>query len=654
MTDIKLMTLRLHNFKGIRDFTLEPNGESIDVFGDNETGKTTLMDAIQWLLFDKDSAGRKDFDIKTLVDGEPRHNLEHSVEAEFDIGEKVTLKKLYKEVWTRKRGSAQQTFTGHTSDHFVDGVPVTLKEYKERVAAIADEETFRLLTNPAHFNALKWEERRKIVLAVAGDVSDAEVIASKPDLAELSDILGNHTIEEHRKKLAAARKEVNTELEQIPVRIAEVERGLPAEPTYDGPHVDTLAKERDGIAEELARVEAGGEVAELTKRLRELEAEALAMDNADTTRLNDAKAAADKARSDRRSRVSDVRDERAEWVRERDRLIADIEETADIISSKRIRAEELRAKWIDFNSREFTGSVEEVCPTCEQALPADRVAEARDRAVADFNRLKSADIEEIERLGREIKTQADALAGENEQRREQVKTIEGHIERLDTLIVELTAEAEAPIEIEAVDVDPKRAELSAAIEKLNHEIQTMKDGVAPKVAELTSQRDALDERKKSAQAAADARSAIARGNARIEELSAEEKRLASEYERLEREQFLTEEFTRAKVDMLEDRINAKFKMVTFKMFETQINGGLKECCTTLLKGVPYDTNLNNAGRIAAGLDIITTLSGHYGVTAPIFVDNAEAITDLPDITSQVIALYVSAGDKELRTERKGS
>jgi chromatin segregation and condensation protein Rec8/ScpA/Scc1 (kleisin family) len=100
----------------------------------------------------------------------------------------------------------------------MDGVPVQKKEYDARIAEIADENIFRLLTDPRYFNeVLHWQKRRELLLEVCGDVSDAEVIASKKDLSKLKDILGNRTIEQHRKVIQARRSEINKELEKIPV-----------------------------------------------------------------------------------------------------------------------------------------------------------------------------------------------------------------------------------------------------------------------------------------------------------------------------------------------------------------------------------------------------------------------------------------------------
>ena len=140
-----------------------------------------------------------------------------------------------------------------------------------------------------------------------------------------------------------------------------------------------------------------------------------------------------------------------------------------------------------------------------------------------------------------------------------------------------------------------------------------------------------------------------RAKARIEELEKEERELAAEYEKLEHELFLIDQFIKTKINLLESRINNKFKMARFKLFDVQVNGGVVECCETVYDGVPYG-DLNNAARINIGLDIINTLSEHYGFEAPIFIDNAESVTELVGTNAQMVRLIVAEADKQLRVE----
>ena len=115
---------------------------------------------------------------------------------------------------------------------------------------------------------------------------------------------------------------------------------------------------------------------------------------------------------------------------------------------------------------------------------------------------------------------------------------------------------------------------------------------------------------------------------------------------LEGSEFLAEQFTKAKMDTLVKRINGRFKYVSFKMFETQINGGEVETCETLVNGVPF-SDANHAGKVNAGIDIINTLCEHYNIYAPIFIDFRESVNNLIDCESQVVNLIVST-DKKLR------
>lgn len=111
--------------------------------------------------------------------------------------------------------------------------------------------------------------------------------------------------------------------------------------------------------------------------------------------------------------------------------------------------------------------------------------------------------------------------------------------------------------------------------------------------------------------------------------------------------YLCDEFTRCKVQLIDDTVSGHFRQVRFKLFHEQVNGGLAECCEVTVKGVPY-ASLNNGAKINAGIDIVRTLSEYYGVKVPLFIDNAESVTEIMDADTQVICLAVSEQDKELR------
>ncbi|MHB1418871.1 MAG: hypothetical protein ACYCX4_04675, partial [Bacillota bacterium] len=244
------------------------------------SSEKTLLDSFLWLLFGKDSQNKKDFALKTLdAANNPIPGIDHDVEGVFKVNDRpLTLKKSYKEKHTKKRGSAMTEFTGHTTDHFIDGVPVSEKEYSDRIAGIIDENIFKLLTSPTYFNEqLHWQKRREILLQICGDVDDAEVIASDRSLAKLPDILNGRKLDDHRKVIAAKRADINKELGKIPVRIDEATRSLP---DISAIHPDKLQEdilelkaikdEKQGI---LLQLQSGGEVARLRNQLSAINAD---------------------------------------------------------------------------------------------------------------------------------------------------------------------------------------------------------------------------------------------------------------------------------------------------------------------------------------------------------------------------------------------
>ena len=152
---MKLLNLKLENFQGIREGEFVFDGESATISADNGFGKTTVFNAFTWLLFDKASTGAKSFTPKTKGPHGDLHHLNHSAEAAFKLedGRIITFKKTYYEIYKKKRGSASESFEGHTTDYFVDGVPSNEKEYQATLIANGGNsiEAIKMLTIPHYF-----------------------------------------------------------------------------------------------------------------------------------------------------------------------------------------------------------------------------------------------------------------------------------------------------------------------------------------------------------------------------------------------------------------------------------------------------------------------------------------------------------------------
>ncbi|MCY7575941.1 AAA family ATPase [Bacillus pumilus] len=642
--NIRLAELHLSNFKGVKSFPLETGGESAKVYGDNATGKTTLFDAFTWLLFDKDSQNKKDFEIKTLSkDNKAVSGIDHEVSAVLLIdGKSVELKKVYSEKWTKKRGSAKQVFSGHTTNYHVNGVPVKKKEFAEKVNEIISEDIFKLITSPSYFNEqMKWQDRLAVLMEIGGAVTDDDVIKQDSSLSKLQSILGERSLDEQKSILAEKRKKITKLLEQFPVRIDEINRSIEDVTDIDQEQlkkedlkalqasIDDLEKEAHSI-----RVDAG---ADRKKRMLQLEGDLQQIKNDhDTERfqvVNEKKEAYYKAKNS----LSQIKHNLDSLKTKKDHLTSFLSQT----DKERV---ELREEW----SKKYEESFEDhqtACPTCGQPLPEEKIQ----IAIEKFNLQKSVSLERIVDKGKQLGIEYDNKQNELYEVDEKIQLLILE-EKFTTAAVEKLKEdmEQAEASIAPLSDNPLYISKIEEIEKINNEIQSDEQETSGSVQAINEQ---IKEKQQEMTLIRNDLSRIDQAQKalnRIEELKEEERKMADDYNEVEQQSFLIEEFIRTKMSLMEERINSKFKYARFKLFEEQVNGGLTETCETLYEGVPYSKGLKNAARINVGLDIINTLNEHYGISAPIFVDNSEAVTNLIDVNAQVISLIVSKQDKQLR------
>ncbi|APO43302.1 hypothetical protein BS614_04040 [Paenibacillus xylanexedens] len=653
MKQITLTSLTLRNFKGLRDFVLEADGRSVSAYGDNATGKTTLFDGFLWALFHKDSQNRTTFEIKGLDDQGrvAEHGLQHEVEAVLMVDRRRrSFKKVYYEKFTKKRGAAIAESSGHTTDYYVDGVPVKLSQYTAEVDGLISEDIFKLLTSPSYFNeVLKPEARRRVLLDVSGEMTDAEIIAGNTQLAPLTDILGDRSLEDHRKVIAARRSEINKELDKIPVRIDEARRSMPDVSDLDAEllqeDIETMRGRVDAKTAELQRIQSGGELSTKQIRLREIKAELTDIKQRVQADGLQAVAGQQGRLSQLRGEASDLQSRISSGQREADQLKRQIARSDSQV--KRLREEWNTANSLEFHIHEHDDN----CPTCGQSLPVDQMQTAQDKALADFNLDKSKRLEGISNDGKlaaaeksDLEKALKALEDESTKLQEEVASKAAEVMAAEATLQSLQTNVADPADDSEYQAKQREGEtVSAEIEQLRSSAADAIGKVQAEIRLIRSQVDDLESDKAKL-------ATVAATEKRITELSEEERKLAGEFEKLEHELYLTEEFTRTKVSLLESKINSKFKYARFRLFEEQINGGLKDVCKTLFNGVPYEGGLNNAARINVGLDIINTLGQHYGFSAPIFVDNAEAVTQLIDTDAQMIRLVVPPAFSSLPEE----
>jgi DNA repair exonuclease SbcCD ATPase subunit len=645
-----LRALKLSNFKGIKALDLQLSEYGNVISGANATGKSTVFDAFCWLLFGKDSHDRMKFNVKTLDEnGEPIHNLTHTVTGVFAVdGQDLTLERRYYEVWSRKRGDAQQHLTSHTTDFFINGAPATAAEYTARVDAIVGStDLFKILTNVCFFSeSLHWKERRKMLFDLAGDIGADSKIMSLKAFAPLKDLLTNKTLDELRRELAAKAKETRDELERIPVRIDEIMRRMPATDPTARSTKEALAKQKAdlekeaaGIAEQIksARAAVNAEIAAQRQAMEEV----ARLENALTRRrleIERAQAFEEaKARTERDA--AEARIVLAEQSQQNTK--EQVKQYAARISEAGTKLLELQAQRDEEAARTYTIRPEETtCPTCGQDLPAAMLTAKTDEVKAKFEQRKAITLRSLDA--------SIALASKD------LDTANKSLEQFQTQNKDAAARIEA-IKAEAAAAREAYERVASASPALNadKEYQRIQKALAAARAALPPEQEdkpadsSLAHRweELSEQIAALTRAIVEQENAdaaqaRIRELEDEQTRLSDELARVEKLQFLCDDYTLRWAKLTEKTINSLFKTVSFVLFRPQVNGGVEECCEAVIDGVPY-SDANTAARINAGLEIIDTISRHYNVQAPIFIDNAEAVLHLAPVPLQIIELRVS-------------
>lgn len=631
---MKLLKLSLTNFKSIRQSSFEFDGENKIIFGDNATGKTTVFDSMCWLLFGKDSLDRSDFEIKTLVNGEPIHKVNHEVEGEFsnDDGTQFTLKRVYREKYSNPRGGDTK-LTGHTTDYFINDVPVKEKEYKAYINNLISDDVFKLITNPLYFNEqYSWQNRRKLLLEMCGNVDDETVIRNHGELRKLLSILNGRTVEEQKKIVAAKKTAINKELDMIPVRIDEAIRNKPevqSDKDKLKADIETFNTGINQLEEEAAVIKNGLKETEVKSKIRNIK-------RTIDERRNQVLSDYDKKKTRLHGEYEFSLKQLKAIEQERDRLVDHNYETGKNIELENERIEKLKEEFNAFNTQEFD---DVNCPTCGQPYPDAK----REILKEAFNMQKATNLEEwqklidsAENMKRSYIEQEEIVAvkidGLTNQAAEQQQDYERKFKAYeeleqpdinkDSVYMDLQAQLFL-LESELDDTDTTNS-----YEAINKDIEEMKGKRTQLVDELNKHEliETIDER--------------------VKELERKQQQLANDKNELDEAMFLMDEFIKAKVDMLEQSINSHFEYARFKMFNVLVNGNIEECCETTYKGVPY-RSMNNAARMNVGLDIINALTKYFKVDAPVFIDNAEAVTSFIPCHSQVIQLFVDATFKEL-------
>lgn len=654
MKNIKIKSLQVINFKGLKHQEINFNTEGQTwIFGANGTGKTSLYDAFIWLLFGKDSTDRKDFEIKNTVHTE-MNRAEHVVSGTFQIDEQeILLKRIYKEKWVKKRGSTESEFAGNETIFFFNDVPCSQSEYNSKIALISQgENVFKLITNVQYFNQLKWQERREILLRMCGGISDVDILSTMKSIPETEDLifaLNSKTIAEYQREIAAKKKKIKDELVLIPARIDEVIKGMPGEIDEKSIHaeifknneiiknIDKKILDKNSALDSFYSLQKKDMTDKQTYEMKLLNIE---------SHLQKKVFEENKKRASKSEEIAaGLETQKANWAKED----AKIKHLESKISDQKSLLEKLSNQWDAENSKTFMFNRDEcICPTCKRELPSSDIDASMNEMQGNFNKAKVETLSQINKQGQESKELIKKFEDEMKEAKANLDLISESITNIQVELQQAIENKQADLTIDDLKKENEEyLQTQKLLEALNSKPKL--DAPVVDVSELTAKKQEINSVLDSLKGELAKISAREYSIARRDELLKMESQLSNDLVKFEGIENAIMIFNKTKSEMIEQGVSSKFKIVKFKMFRQQINGGEEECCITMVNGVPYE-DVNNAAKVQAGLDIIEAISTHSQIFAPVFIDNRESVVHIPDSNIQIINLYVSEQDKSLRVK----
>lgn len=657
----------MQNFKGATS-TTEFCKDCTTIAGRNGLGKSRHFTAFHWCLFGKDEQGRENYEVKTRINGEVQHRVTTAVELDLLVdGKQTTIRRELVENWVRPRGQENEVYKGDVTKCFWNGVPINVTEYKNRVNDIIDADLFKLLTNTQYFIGLHWRKQREILMSLVDAPSDAELLANidEDKRQALIDIISNKSLEDARKEIASAITKLKEQLAEIQPRIDQTAKMMP--PVQDWAQLQELIQHHDAeLAEldaQLADIENqyNAEVAKRREQLQKLSEFQMAIDarraelreeaNRKAVEYNQAqKAAADNANAERNEILFELVREnnhltrhegevtRCEtYVYRHDREIEENEKAVGL----------LRAEWGKRNAQLWDG--ETTCPNCGQQLPEEKIAEAKAifdgekarnlQAIVDRANAKKARIEEIQSEREEEVTRLGEARARVEDSKQRIAALEDKLANTPEVVpMPATEDQFAP----KYDQDAELARLTAELDALR--ATTSQQAEKPATAAIMAKKREVMAKRDEARKLLDTRTYREVAEKEIEK----QKQLGREYAQMiadkERVQFAIQQYSKARIASVEERINNLFEKVSFEMFAYTNDGNEYEVCTPYIDGQAFGS-ANTAAQYNATLEICDVLAQAHGICAPVFIDGAESVNDLYIPASQCVVLRVTDDDE---------
>lgn len=665
MKQIQFKKLRLLNFCGIRNAEYEFGDELTIIKGKNGLGKSTIANAILYTLFGKDINGNS-LDIKTF---DKDHNIIREIPHEVEltvrvhcIGEEgasnqvIILKRKLTDSW-------DVDMCTNTYKYFVNGDICTANDYCNVVDSICPYDAFRLCSSSRHFVCLSWQEQRNKLQALVGNISTDDITQGDEKFDFVVEALRKQDIDKYVHHLKYSRKEVQDQLDSVPIRLEELNKSLPKAQDWEA-----LATEKAQLNEKL--VELANKIQEIrtggADKVR-LDAIRKKIDFAEKRKRNMEQSAMNLATEQTTKHQSDVITANIAATKAQS-LVDDLKATMRGYTESEIHAkdkkEECERKVADINNRldelsksRWSWNAEDgICPHCGQPLPAEDVERIKKESKDRFNEHKSNASKKIqeefngiqqeytdaknilEKLDNDRMVTTNQLVKANKTLKEaEFKKREVDAEKPKTY-EQILAEKE-----EYQQVVKELADLQAELDKPSETEETSK-----MLTELEKEREPIGIRYNEVLELLGKKEAFDRITARIAEINEYKLTYRAQLDELDKQLDVVREYNQKADQLLEDRVNEHFRFVKWSMFKTNLKGEREATCECYHDGVPY-RRLNTAAKVNAGIDIAYTFAKYNEIEVPMLLDECESVNHPICRGGQQIRMVVTTDD-ELKFE----
>lgn len=648
MKKVSIKRLTLENWRA-QNRTIDFTDKTI-IRGTNGAGKSTITDAYFWLLTGVDAQNRTNYDLyDNTKNFSPDNAIPAVVEAIFDVdGIEYTFKREAKQKWTRKRG--KNVYEKAKSDeytYYIDGLAVSAKTYNERIAAIfADVEKLKLMLNVRHYQMLDWKMLRKHFADMVGIITKDEL---RGDYSVIEPLLAKYendptfrgdafsTVKEKLRQqinpLEKRMEEFDSEIkgmkemmpnldgvaeakfaiEETRKRIEFIDREIVGMGDANKPYIEKRNAELAAIAEKKRAIETAREewdakqnepVAALRKRLIELQSENYKIGNANN--------AAKQRKASIERQIESAKQQYEYFDKERDRLKSE--------------KDEAQGRVFDEN---------QLCPTCGQSLPYERIAELKKQ----FYERRDKDVADIIERGKKVRAMRD----------EQTEIIANLEKELSRIKFESSLDETSIL----ADIESAKAMIQPFDDTaLMTELKDMEDNLTEvpvlDTDALLQEKSTLNREIQELQSVVAKESRLESDNAKIAAKEAEREKNGVELVKYKGLFDKCVEREREWASIVRDRANRYLHHCKVEMTEINKSGEINDICTITIDGVDVGV-ANTARQIIAGIDIANAFQRYAGVEMPLFIDNAEQICDnnIPTLRNQLVMTYVDENYPQL-------